>query len=233
MESNRKILVVDDEIKIVEVIKAYLEKEGYNVFTAYNGYDAIRLFKEIQPSLIVLDLMLPDISGEEICRLVRVNSNIPIIMLTAKVQEEDILNGFGLGSDDYVTKPFSPKQLVARVNAVIKRVEGNSLVANQDIISVNDGDLTIDITKHEVRKKGKVTYLTPTEFKLLLIFVKSQNRVFTRAELIDKSMDEYLDVYDRVIDSHIKNLRQKIEDNSKEPKYILTVHGVGYKFGGE
>ncbi|GIM28048.1 DNA-binding response regulator [Clostridium polyendosporum] len=233
MENNKKILVVDDEIKIAEVIKAYLEREGYVVCTAYNGCDAIRLFKESHPSLIILDLMLPDISGEEICRLIRVNSNVPIIMLTAKVQEEDILNGFGLGSDDYVTKPFSPKQLVARVNAVIKRAEGSSLVVNQDIISVNDGDLIIDIVKHEVRKKGEVIYLTPTEFKLLLVFVKNQNRAFTRAELIDKSMNEYLDVYDRVIDSHIKNLRQKIEDNSKEPRYILTVHGIGYKFGGE
>lgn len=233
MENRKKVLVVDDEVKIVEVIKAYLEKEGYAVFTAYNGCDAIKIFREINLALIILDLMLPDISGEEICRLIRVNSNVPVIMFTAKVQEEDILNGFGLGSDDYVTKPFSPKQLVARVNAVIRRVDNNSLVNNQDVISVNNNDLTIDVAKHEVKKKGQVIYLTPTEFKLLVVFAKNPNRTFTRAELIDKSMDEYLDVYDRVIDSHIKNLRQKVEDNSKEPKYILTVHGVGYRFGGE
>lgn len=232
--SSKKILVVDDEVKIVEVIKAYLEREGYEVYTAYNGFDAISLFNKVKPTLIILDLMLPDISGEEICKLLRTKSKVPIIMLTAKIQEDDILNGFDIGTDDYVTKPFSPKQLTARVNAVIRRSElNNNLNQNKEIISFNNDELVINIEKHEVKKNREVVNLTATEFKLLILFAKNPGRVFTRAELIEKSVDEYLDVYDRVIDSHIKNLRHKIEEDTKKPRYILTVHGVGYKFGGE
>lgn len=223
------ILVVDDEYKIVEVVKVYLEKSGYNVITAFNGIDAIKKYENNHIDLIILDLMLPDMSGEDVCKILRENSNVPIIMLTAKIQEEDALNGYNIGADDYVTKPFSPKILVSKVNAILKRVCSNE----KKKLYFNNGDLVIDTTSYEVFKKGcKVTF-TPSEFKILLELAKNPNIVFTREELMDKTMKEDNYVYDRIIDSHIKNIRSKIEDNSKDPKYVLTVHGIGYKFGGE
>ncbi|WP_027634666.1 response regulator transcription factor [Clostridium hydrogeniformans] len=225
---NKNILIVDDERKIVEVIEAYLEKENYNILKAYNGNDALKIFHKEDIDLILLDLMLPDIKGEDICKEIREESEVPIIMLTAKVQEDDILNGFSIGSDDYITKPFSPRQLVARVNAVLKR----SVKCKEEILSFNQGDLIIDTGNYEVVKGGEKINLTATEFKILLILA-TNNKVFTRGELLDRSMGDDLEVYDRVIDSHIKNIRQKIEINSKKPSYIKTVHGIGYKFGGE
>ncbi|MEW8955429.1 response regulator transcription factor [Clostridium sp.] len=225
---NKNILIVDDEKKIVEVIEAYLKRESYNIFKAYNGNDALSIFYKENIDLIILDLMLPDIKGEEICKEIREVSEVPIIMLTAKVQEEDILNGFSIGSDDYMTKPFSPRQLVARINAVIKR----SVKNKDDILSFNNGDLLIDANNYDVMKCGEKVNLTATEFKILLILA-TNNKVFTRGELLDKSMGDEFEVYDRVIDSHIKNIRHKIETNSKKPLYIKTVHGIGYKFGGE
>lgn len=223
------ILVVDDEYKIVEVIKVYLEKSGYNVITAFNGKDAIKEYENNNIDLIILDLMLPDISGEDICKTLREKSNVPIIMLTAKIQEEDALNGFNIGADDYVTKPFSPKILVSKVNAILKRI----CINEKKRLYFNCGDLVIDIASYEVFKKDEKVTLTPSEFKILLELSKNPNVVFTREELMDKTMKEDNYVYDRIIDSHIKNIRSKIEDNSKDPKYVLTVHGVGYKFGGE
>lgn len=223
------ILVVDDEYKIVEVIKVYLEKSGYNVITAFNGNDAIKEYENNDIDLIILDLMLPDMSGEEVCKTLRGKSNVPIIMLTAKIQEEDALNGFNIGADDYVTKPFSPKILVSKVNAILKRIGSNE----KKKLYFNYGDLVIDTTSYEVLKKGEKVTFTPSEFKILLELSKNPKVVFTREELMDKTMKEDNYVYDRIIDSHIKNIRSKIEDNSKDPKYVLTVHGVGYKFGGE
>ncbi|MFR9240207.1 MAG: response regulator transcription factor [Clostridium baratii] len=223
------ILVVDDEYKIVEVIKVYLEKSGYNVITAFNGIDAIKEYENNNIDLVILDLMLPDMSGEEVCKTLRENSKVPIIMLTAKIQEEDALNGYNIGADDYVTKPFSPKILVSKVNAILKRICSNG----KKKLYFNNGDLVIDTASYEVFKKGKKVTFTPSEFKILLELAKNSNVVFTRGELMDKTMKEDNYVYDRIIDSHIKNIRSKIEDNSKDPKYVLTVHGVGYKFGGE
>lgn len=223
------ILVIDDEYKIVEVIKVYLEKSGYNVITAFNGKDAIKEYENNNIDLIILDLMLPDISGEDICKTLREKSNVPIIMLTAKIQEEDALNGFNIGADDYVTKPFSPKILVSKVNAILKRIGSNE----KKRLYFNYGDLVIDTASYEVFKKDEKVILTPSEFKILLELSKNPNVVFTREELMDKTMKEDNYVYDRIIDSHIKNIRSKIEDNSKDPKYVLTVHGLGYKFGGE
>lgn len=223
------ILVVDDEYKIVEVIKVYLEKSGYNVITAFNGKDAIKEYENNNIDLIILDLMLPDINGEDICKTLREKSNVPIIMLTAKIQEEDALNGFNIGADDYITKPFSPKILVSKVNAILKRIFSNE----KKRLYFNYGDLVIDTASYEVFKKDERVTLTPSEFKILLELSKNPNVVFTREELMDKTMKEDNYVYDRIIDSHIKNIRSKIEDNSKDPKYVLTVHGVGYKFGGE
>jgi DNA-binding response OmpR family regulator len=227
----KRILVVDDEVKIVEVVKSYLESNGYSVSEAYNGKQALEMFEKVKPTLIILDLMLPDISGEEICRMIRKKSTAPIIMLTAKVEEENILKGLDIGADDYVTKPFSPRQLVARVGALLRRVSGDNMPLS-GILSFNDGDLVVDCRGYEVMKSGKVVNLTHTEFKILLALVKNSAKVFTREELINAIGSEDIDVYDRTIDTHIKNLRQKIEADSKCPIYIITVHGVGYKFGG-
>lgn len=226
---RENILIVDDEFKILEVVKIYLEKEGYIVYTASNGIDALKIFEKNNIDLLVLDLMLPDISGEEVCQKIRETSDVPIIMLTAKCDEDNVLNGFNIGTDDYVTKPFSPKQLVARVNAVLKRC-GN---LNENKLVFKNGDLIIDVDKFEVTKDNKIVNLTASEFKILLELARNPKKVFTRSELIDKVIGEENYVYDRIIDSHIKNIRAKIEDGSKGNKYIITVHGIGYKFGGE
>ncbi|MEG1254344.1 response regulator transcription factor [Clostridium sp.] len=227
---NINILVVEDETKILEVLEAYLKKAGYGVIKALSGTEALNKYKQYNPDLILLDLMLPDISGERICEEIRKESEVPIIMLTAKVEEENILGGFSLGTDDYITKPFSPKQVVARVNAVLKRT---SNYKRSNIVSFNNGDLKINPETYEVIKNNEVVELTPSEFKILLILSENPKKVFTRGELLDRALSDAMDVYDRIIDSHVKNLRSKIEDNSRNPRYILTVHGIGYKFGGE
>lgn len=228
----KKILVVDDEVKIVEVVKSYLINSGYSVSEAYNGTDALSLFDKVNPSLVILDLMLPDITGEEICKIIRKKSRVPIIMLTAKVEEADVLKGLDIGADDYVTKPFSPKQLVARVTAVLRRTE-NDLVPLSNIISLKDDDLIIDNLKYEVRKNSEIINLTPIERKILMSLLKYPQKIYTRDELICVALGEDFNGYDRTIDTHIKNLRQKIETDPKNPEYVLTIHGVGYKFGGE
>lgn len=228
----QKILVVDDEVKIVEVVKSYLENRGYLVYEAHNGREALEKFERMNPALIVLDLMLPDISGEEICRILRKKSRAPIIMLTAKVEEEDFLRGLNIGADDYVTKPFSPRQLVARVEAVLRRA-GDALIPLSGLISFNNDELVIDTLKYEVRRDGKAVSLTPNEYKLLLTLAKYPDKTFTREELISIGLGEDFNGYDRTIDTHIKNIRQKIEPDPRNPKYIVTVHGVGYRLGGE
>lgn len=229
---KKTILVVDDEERIVEFVESYLKKEGYNVVKAYGGNEALQKFAENDISLVVLDLMMPDISGEEVCTALRVSSKVPIIMLTAKVEEESILKGLDIGADDYITKPFSPRQMVARVGALLRRVEGQSYAVSS-FLSFNDNDLTIDTVKYEVRKKGEVVDLTPNEYKILISMAKSPSRVFSRNDLIDIALNEDFHGYDRAVDSHIKNLRRKIEDDTKNSEYILTVHGMGYKFGGQ
>ncbi|MEL4106856.1 response regulator transcription factor [Oscillospiraceae bacterium WX1] len=226
-QSTKRILVVDDEIKIVEVVKSYLEKSGYDVIEAFSGDDALKKFKSQPPVLVILDLMLPDISGEEVCRKMRENSDIPIIMLTAKVNEENILHGLNLGADDYVTKPFSPRQLVARVEAVLRRTSKET----SDILSFNNNDLLINLQNYEVMKAGKSVSLTPNEFKILCAMSRHPNKVYRRDELIYLVSGEDYEGFDRIIDTHIKNIRQKIETDTKNPKYVLTVHGVGYRFG--
>jgi DNA-binding response OmpR family regulator len=230
--STQKILVVDDEKAIVEVIKAYLENAGYEVVSAYNGREALIAFEQSAPSLVILDLMLPDLSGEEICLSIRKKSRVPVIMLTAKVLEEDLIKGLQLGADDYVIKPFSPRQLVARVQAVLRRVSEEAFPLTSQL-SFNDGDLIIDSLRHEVRKKGVAVMFTPNEFKILAALIKYPTKVFTREELIDLALDDDYQGNDRVIDSHIKNIRQKIENDTRNPQYVLTLHGIGYKFGGD
>lgn len=226
-----KILVIDDEEKILDVIKAYLEKEGYTVLTETNGANALNTFKTVNPDLVILDLMLPGMSGEEICRKIRALSKVPILMLTAKVSEDDKVYGFTIGADDYLTKPFSPRELTMRVKAILRRTK-NDLPLN-DIFMFNDGDLVIDTRSYEVKKKGRIVNLTPNEYKLLTVMAQNPNKVFTRSELIEKAFGYDFDGFDRTIDAHIKNLRQKIEDDPKNPTYIKTVYGAGYKFGEE
>lgn len=232
MTDSKDILVVDDEKKIVEVVKSYLERDGYIVYEAYNGKDAVRLFEEVKPALIVLDLMMPDMTGEEVCKVIRKKSRVPIIMLTAKIDEESILKGFGIGADDYVTKPFSPRQLMARVTALLRRTDNEGGILS-NILSFNGEDLIIDDMKHQVKKSGEIVSLTSTEYKILLTISKYPEKTFTREELVCMVLGEDYDGFDRVVDTHIKNIRQKIEENPKKPRYLVTVHGVGYKFGGE
>lgn len=229
--SPKKILVVDDEIKIVEVVKSYLEKSGYSVCEAYTGREAMDKFEKENPALIILDLMLPDMTGEEIFKVLRKKSRVPIIMLTAKVEEEAVLKGLNIGADDYVTKPFSPRQLVARVEAVLRRAS-NALVPLSSLISFDNDELVIDTLKYEVKRYGETINLTPNEYKLLLTMARYPDKTFTRDELISIGLGEDFNGYDRTIDTHIKNIRHKIEPDPKNPKYILTVHGIGYRFGG-
>jgi DNA-binding response OmpR family regulator len=229
---SQKILVVDDEVKIIEVVKSYLEKQGYEVFEANDCAQAQKLLEKHNPDLMILDLMLPDMSGEEFCRHIRQNSRIPIIMLTAKVEESDILKGLDIGADDYITKPFSVRQLVARVQALLRR-SGTEMVPLVNHMTFNNKDLVVEPLKHEVRKQEKLVNLTPNEFKILNTLITYPNKVFTREELIFTALGVDFEGYDRTVDSHIKNLRQKIETDTKTPKYILTVHGIGYRFGGE
>lgn len=226
-----KILIVDDEKKIVEVVKSYLENSGYQAQEAYSGKEAMDIFEKEKPDLIILDLMLPDMTGEEICRALRKISRVPIIMLTAKIEEEDILKGLNLGADDYVTKPFSPRQLVARVEAVLRRTS-DTLVPLASQLSFNQGELIIDTLKYEVKRNGSIISLTPNEYKLLITMIKYPDKTFTRDELIHLGLGEDFNGYDRTIDTHIKNIRQKIETDPKNPNYVITVHGVGYRFHG-
>ena len=230
--NQKTILVVDDEPKIVEVITSLLESKGYAVLQADSGKRALELFEKENISFILLDLMLPDISGEEVCRQVRRVSRVPIIMVTAKVEEEMLLEGLEIGADDYITKPFSLKELLARIEVVLRRSSGEPIPLFTKM-SYNEDDLIVDISKDLILKKQKVVNLTPTERNILTVLLKYPGRVFTREELITFALGSEFEGYDRVVDSHIKNLRQKIEDNPRSPLYILTVHGKGYKFNGK
>lgn len=231
LETQKTVLVVDDEVKILEVLEAYLKKAGFAVATAAGGLEAIQAFDRVSPDLVILDLMLPDLSGEEICRAIRSSSNVPIIMLTARVEEESVLRGLSIGADDYVTKPFSPRQVVARVHAVLRRAYVSE-PPETDGLSYRNSELVIRPESRDVLKRGRHVSLTPNEYKILLALAKHPNKTFTREELIAVAMDGDFDGFDRVIDTHIKNIRQKIEDNTRDPQFILTVHGVGYRFGG-
>jgi DNA-binding response OmpR family regulator len=224
--NGRRILVVEDEKKIAEIVKAYLEKEDFRVTVADTGEQALSVLKE-GFVLIILDLMLPDMAGEDICKAIREDSDVPIIMLTAKSEEEDRIKGLGIGADDYVVKPFSPRELVARVKALLRRAKGT-----KDILSFNNADLVLDSTRFEVRKKNAPVVLTPTEFKLLQCLAERPGQVFTRLQLVNVILGYDFEGYDRTIDAHIKNIRHKIEDNQKKPAYLKTVYGVGYKFTG-
>lgn len=228
--ASKKILVVDDDTKIVELVKLYLEREGYGVVTANDGLQALRLARENHPDLIVLDLMLPGMDGLQVCSTLRAESPVPIILLTAKTTEQDRITGLDLGADDYVTKPFSPKELVARIRAVFRRTPDEVLQLGPS--EVKSGDLTVNFPHHEAYIAGRSLNLTPVEFKLLGVLVREPNRVFSRAQLIEKVLGYDFDGFDRTIDVHILNLRRKLESDTGNPKYIKTVYGAGYKFSG-
>lgn len=225
MIKNENILIVDDEIEILKVIKAYLLKDNYNVFSATNGKKASDIISNEEIDLVVLDLMLPDIIGEDLCKKIRVASDVPIIMLTAKVEEEDILTGLNIGADDYITKPFSPKELIARIKVILRRTKKQTI--KSEILEFNNRDIIIDSVNFEVKKKGNDVKLTATEFKILEILAKNKGKVFSRDDLIVSILGYDYEGNDRTIDAHIKNLRHKIEDDYK---YIKTVHGLGYRF---
>lgn len=231
MEKSPKVLIIEDEPKIAEVIDAYLKTNNFDTMIAPDGEKGIQLFESFKPHLVILDLMLPIISGEEICSYIRKQSRVPIIMLTAKSSEDDKIQGLHLGADDYITKPFSPRELIARVNTILRRCseEPQPLF---DFMSWNQGDLEVDFAGYIVKKSGTTIHLTPNEFKLLSIMAKYPNKTFTRDDLIEVAFGIDFEGFDRTIDSHIKNLRSKIETDSSNPIYILTVRGVGYKFGG-
>jgi two-component system alkaline phosphatase synthesis response regulator PhoP len=224
---GKRVLVVDDDAKTVELVKLYLNRDGYRVFTAYDGNEALRLAQEKKPDLIVLDVMLPGIDGFEVCRIIRDESDVPVIMLTARTTDQDKLGGLELGADDYVTKPFSPRELAARVRAVLRRLPGE-----RGPEEVNFGPINVNFLRREAFLDGRSLKLTSAEFKLLGILVKEPGRVFSRPELIEKALGFNFEGFDRTIDVHILNLRRKLEPDPKRPRYIKTVYGAGYKLSG-
>lgn len=226
-----KILVVDDEKDIVELIAYNLEKEGFSVFKAYDGEEALRTIKEQKPDLLILDLMLPKISGLDVCKSIRSNeafATTPIIMLTAKVDEIDIIIGLEMGADDYITKPFSVKELIARIRAILRRVRDR----NNDRLKeeFRSGSLQINYASYEVRLNNKKVFLSPTELKLLFFFSQHPGRVYTRDQILGHIWNDDTFVTPRTVDVHIKRLRSQIENDAENPRYILTVRGIGYKF---
>jgi two-component system, OmpR family, alkaline phosphatase synthesis response regulator PhoP len=225
IEMSKKILVVDDEAQIVKVLKAYLEQSGFQVATAADGKAALTAFQREKPDFLILDLNLPGLDGLDVCRAVRRQSNIPILMLTARVEETDKLIGLELGADDYVVKPFSPREVVARVRTIFRRADGEPI--QPDIIRV--GDLQIDLEQHTVTASERRIELTPTEFDILVVLARQPKRVFTRLQIMEQAQGNAFEGYERTMDAHIKNIRLKLELNPKKPVYIHTVFGVGYK----
>jgi DNA-binding response OmpR family regulator len=221
------ILIVDDEPKILELVKSYLVLNRYAALCAASGREGMKLFAEHQVSLILLDLMLPDFSGEEFCKKVRQMSEVPIIMLTARADESSIIRGLNLGADDYVTKPFSPKQLMARIQAVLRRNSGRGRTAQ---LLMYD-DLVVDTGKRQASRNGEILALTRDEYHTLALLMSRQTKIFTRDEILDAVKGGDYDGFDRSVDSTIKRLRAKIRDDPKTPKYIVTVYGMGYRFG--
>jgi len=225
--AGKRVLVIDDDVKTVELVKLYLNRDGYRVLTAFDGVEALRLARESHPDLIVLDLMLPGLDGLEVCRTLRVESDVPIIMLTAKTTEQDRLTGLDLGADDYMTKPFSPRELAARVRVVLRRLPEEAL--RRGLEEIKHSELTVNFLKHEASLAGKSLNLTVVEFKLLGVLIKEPGKVFSRAQLIEKALGYDFEGLDRTIDVHILNLRRKLEPDPSHPRYIKTVYGAGYK----
>lgn len=223
---SQKILVVDDEADIIRLVRAYLERAGFAVVTASEGREALAVFRHERPNLVILDLNLPGLDGLDVCRAMRRDSDIPIIMLTARLEETDRLIGLELGADDYVVKPFSPREIVARVRAVLRRAEGAAL--RPEVVSM--AGVTLDLTRRTASVDGRSLDLTTMEFDLLALLVEHPGQVFSRLQLLDRVQGTAYEGYERTIDAHIKNLRKKLGDDSQNPSFIETVRGVGYRF---
>ena len=230
MADVKTVLVVDDEPQIVQLLRDYLEHSGFAVLNAGDGPTALRIARTQHPDLVILDLGLPGLDGLDVTRSLRRDGAVPIIMLTARDDESDKLVGLELGADDYMTKPFSPKELVARVRAVLRRVEG--LASASEFIRVG-GDVEVDVPQMRVTVAGRSVELTLTEFQLLTTMVRQPGRVFTRAQLLDAVHGVAVESYERAIDAHIKNIRRKVEPDPRSPRYLLTAYGVGYKFAAQ
>ncbi len=228
-DAMKTVLIVDDELKITRLLRDYLQQAGFRVVTATDGPTALTEARSERPDMIVLDLGLPGIDGLDVTRTLRKTSDVPIIILTARAEESDRIVGLELGADDYLVKPFSPRELVARVRAVLRRVDAS--VSNPSL--VRTGDLEIDTNKRTVTVAGRPIELTPTEFELLLHLARSPGRVYTRSQLLDALHGVAFESYERAIDAHVKNLRRKIEPDPRQPRYLLTVYGVGYKYADE
>jgi DNA-binding response OmpR family regulator len=226
---KKNILIIEDENKVSEVIKAYLQKEGYDVDSTVSGLEGLDIFRKKEFQLVILDLMLPDIDGEEVCRILRRISDVYIFMLTAKVTLEDKIEGLSLGADEYLTKPLSPRELTARVNALFRRIASKE----EGEFIFNDGHLSVDNEAKAARISGKEISLTPNEFDILVALIRHRGRVLSREQLIEMAFGIDFEGADRTVDVHIKNIRKKIEKDSKNPSYILTVTRLGYKFGGD
>jgi DNA-binding response OmpR family regulator len=224
---NRKILVVDDDRKTVDLLRLYLEKDGYQVLAAHDGRQALELTRQRRPDLIVLDLMLPTVEGLDVCRILRAESSTPIIMLTARTTEDDKLLGLDLGADDYITKPFSPREVVARVRVVLRRAGAER---EQGPATTRFRDLLVDFVSHEARLHGEPLRLTPKEFRLLATLIKQPGRAWSRLDLLEQVFGFDYEGLERTVDVHVMNLRKKIERDPARPEYIQTVFGVGYKF---
>lgn len=226
--SQYSVLIVDDDVKLVNLLKTYFAKDGFLTYSAGNGLDALQLVREKKPDIMVLDLMLPGMDGWDVCRKIRRDNEIPILMLTARDEESDRLVGLEIGADDYVTKPFSPKEVVARAKVILRRTYREVLQKEP----MKAGSLIIDLERHQVTNSGQLLDLTPTEFKILEVLVQNADKVFSRLQLVEQTQGYTFEGYERTIDAHIKNLRRKLEKNPKDPQYIQTVYGVGYKFSG-
>lgn len=226
---NLSVFIVDDDMKLTKLLKSYFDKEGFVTYLAHEGNGAVQAILDKKPDLVILDLMLPGMDGWEICRELRKNSEVPIIMLTARDEETDRIIGLEMGADDYVTKPFSPREVVARARAILRRTQKTTKKTEP----LRIGDLLIDAERHIVKKLDTTLDLTPTEFKILELLASSPNRVFTRLQIVERIQGYAFDGYERTVDAHMKNLRRKIEENAKEPQYIQTVYGVGYRLNGE
>lgn len=231
VQTRARILAVDDEAQILEIIKAYLEKDGFTVTTARDGKEALASFDLFPPDVVLLDLMLPDISGESVCRKIRAKSKAPVIMLSAKADEESVIAGLNVGADDYITKPFSPRELAARVKAALRRggFGGDFRLSGR----ISSGSLVLDTVNRTAEIAGEKLSLTADEYKILELFMTNPSKIFSRDEIIEKAKSADFDGFDRAVDTHIKNLRQKTGDNPRESRFIETVYGMGYRFAGE
>lgn len=223
------VLIVDDDVKLVQLLKTYFDKERFITYTENDGLDALKAVREKKPDIMVLDLMLPGLDGWDVCRRIRRDNDLPIIMLTARDEETDRLVGLEIGADDYVTKPFSPKEVVARAKVILRRA--HKAVVQKEPIKA--GGLTIDLERHQVMNGNELVELTPTEFKLLEFLAADPGKVFSRLQIVEQTQGYAFEGYERTIDAHIKNLRRKLEPNPKEPRYIQTIYGIGYKFTGD